>query len=358
MLRKRDVVLHMPKQQNWIINPEVDLVNTLAGYGRFLENDYRMAIEHMSVPIHFEEYNEPTGRRFVIIGAKSVPGATAKSVFLCLKLAGASSIAVKAPTLDEYFMILNVIHHHNTQDIPIEVFSNTSEELRNDQKWASILDEASDLVIFGGKETADVFEAYSNEFRKVWIHGPKFSFGVARSYNLTPTTIRDICQDFYSFYGEGCLSPKFYVIVGEVSQELFDELSNYMQAFCGNDIDEFRGKLPLTRKSELAQQFVSAKYRGKYVREEKLNSSKIFTTLYGDARFVVVDDLEELDDFIQKWSTEISTVAVDLNDDEVLDILESHLVTRICNYGDMQFPDFFEQFDVVDDFDIYVGDEE
>jgi len=346
----------MPKQ--WIVNPEIGLVSTLASYGRFLDNDYRISIEHMEVPSSFEEYNEKTYRKFVIIGAKSVPGATAKSVFLCLKLAGAASITVKAPTLDEYFMILNVIHYHNTQGVSIEVFSNTSEELRNDDKWNALLEDATDVVVFGGKETAEAFEDYENFSRRVWIHGPKFSFGVVRVHDLTPTVIKEICSDFYSFYGEGCLSPKFYVIVGETNQAIFDEFSGYMQAFYAQAIDEFRAKLPLTRRSELTQEFVSANYRGKYVREEKLNGSKIFTTLYGDARFVVVDDIEELDDFIEKWGLEISTVAANVEDEEIMDVLESNIVTRICNYGEMQFPDFFEQFDIVDDFDIYVGEVE
>jgi hypothetical protein len=29
-----------------VINPSVDMVSVLAQYGRFLENDYRMVIEH------------------------------------------------------------------------------------------------------------------------------------------------------------------------------------------------------------------------------------------------------------------------------------------------------------------------
>ena len=353
MLQRKDAVLLMPRQ--WIVNPEVDLANTLASYGRFLEDDYRTAIQVMHIPDAFEEYTEDTGRKFVIIGAKSVPGATAKSVFLCLKLAGAKSLTIKAPTLDEYFLILNVVQHHNTRDIPVLVFSKSSEELSSDVDWVKSLDEATDIVVFGGQETVDAFEHYENPDRRVWIHGPKFSFGIVRALDLTPRAMKDICSDFATFYGEGCLSPKFYIIIGEVGQGVFDEFSGYMQAHFKESIDEFRAKLPLTRRSELAQQFVSARYRNKYVRQEELNSSKLFTTLYGDARFVVIDDLDQVEAFIKKWQAEISTVALTLDDDEVMDLLEDYLVTRVCDYGYMQFPGFFEQFDVVDDFDIYTG---
>ena len=86
-----------------------------------------------------------------------------------------------------------------------------------------------------------------------------------------------------------------------------------------------------------------------------MNSNEIFSTLYGDARFVVVEDLDELDDFVEKWRDQISTVAIDEDDDEVVDFVEANMITRICPLGSMQFPDFFEAFDTTDDFDIYTG---
>ena len=347
----------MHKQQEWIVSPEVGLVQTLSSYGRFLENDYRMAIETMAIPPAFEEYTEETGRRFVIVGAKSVPGATAKSVFLCLKLAGAESIVVKAPTMDEYFMILNVVEYHADNPSRVRVFHSSSDELRLDSDWRDALDKATDIVVFGGQETVDTFLDLETEECRVHVHGPKFSFGIVRAYDLTPSVIKEICVDFYTFYGEGCLSPKFYFIVGEVSNSMFQEIGNTMKAYFGSFIDEFRSKFPLTRKSELAQQLVSANYRTKYIREEELKVDKIFTNLHGDARFVVVDSVDDIENFIRRWSFNISTVAIDSNDDEIIEFLEDNLIVRICDYGYMQSPDFFEQFDTIDDFDIYVGDE-
>jgi len=68
----------------WIINPSVDMPEVMQQYGRFLEDDYRMAIESMRVPDSFDEYSEKTGRRFIIIGGKERPGLIAKSVFPAL----------------------------------------------------------------------------------------------------------------------------------------------------------------------------------------------------------------------------------------------------------------------------------
>ena len=41
--------------------------------------------------------------------------------------------------------------------------------------------------------------------------------------------------------------------------------------------------------------------------------------------------------------------------DESSDIIvDDYMITRVCNFGDMQFPSFFEQYDPLDDFNIYV----
>jgi hypothetical protein len=340
----------------WIINPEVDMVAVLAEYGRFLENDYRMMIEHLYIPKVFEEYTEKSGRKFVIVGARSVPTATAKSVFLCLKLAGPESIIVKAPTLDEAYLIQNVFDYYG-EGVYTKVFIEPSEELVLNPEWRTGLEEATDIVVFGGQETIDSFAHYDHEQRRVWEHGPKLSFGIIRAEDLTPSNIANMCFDFFSFYGEGCLSPKFYIIVGDInSKQQYKEINDCMLAEFSTAIDEFRSKLPLTQKSALVQQMISLNKPYKYIQVEELNSDNIFTTLYGDARFCRVDDLDQVSDFINKWRDNISTVAVLDEDLELLDLLEDEMVTRICPIGSMQFPSFFEQFDTTDDFDIYVGE--
>jgi hypothetical protein len=84
----------------------------------------------------------------------------------------------------------------------------------------------------------------------------------------------------------------------------------------------------------------------------------LFDNLYGDVRLIVVDDIEDVEMFIEEWADNISTVAMNIDDDPgSLDVLEENMIVRICNVGDMQFPDFFEQYDSVDDFNIYVDEE-
>ena len=117
--------------------------------------------------------------------------------------------------------------------------------------------------------------------------------------------------------------------------------------------------MPLTRKSDLTREVLNAEYEAKFIRIDDLNSDSLFDTLYGDVRLVFVDDLEEVEGFIEEWRDKIGTVAINWHDDaEVLDIMEDHMITRICHVGDMQFPDFFEQYDAVDDFNVYVRDED
>jgi hypothetical protein len=124
-------------------------------------------------------------------------------------------------------------------------------------------------------------------------------------------------------------------------------------------IEEYREKLPLTRKSELIEKTLSSNYAAKYVRVEDLQSEDLFDNLYGDVRLVIVEDLEEVESFIDTWKDHINTVAINTEDDmDSFDLLEDMMVVRICDVGSMQFPDFFEQYDSVDDFIIYDTNED
>jgi hypothetical protein len=341
----------------WIINPSVDMVAVLAQYGRFLETDYRMLIESMGVPSTFEEYTEKTGRRFLIVGAKETPGLIAKSAYLCLKLAGPDSVVVKVPTLDESFLLQNVFDHH-AGDVRNKIFVSHGDELKLSSEWRDEIENATDIIVFGSQNAMEAFREYETVDRRVWEHGFKFSFGLVRAEHLTPSIINEICFDFFSYYGEGCLAPKFYFIVGKLSKKIAKQFSDNMSSFYGEYIEEYREKLPLTRKSELVQVTLDSKYAYDYVRLGDLNSDDIFDNLYGDVRLVVADDLDEVSYFIHEWSDNISTVAINMQDDPaMMDLLDDHMVIRICNIGEMQFPEFFEQYDSVDDFNIYVGDE-
>jgi len=340
-----------------VINPSVDMVSVLAQYGRFLENDYRMVIEHLIVPKSFEEYTENTGRKFLIVGSKETPGLIAKSVYLCLKLAGPDSVVVKLSTLDESFLVQNVFEHF-AGDIRNKIFVAHSDELKLSSEWRDEIENSTDIIVFGDKNAMEAFREHETVDRRVWEHGFKFSFGLIRAEQLTPTMINKICFDFFSFYGEGCLAPKFYFIVGTLSKKIAQQFSASMVAFYGEFIEEYRNKLPLTRKSELVQKLLDSHYLYKYLRIDDLNSSTLFDSLYGDARLIVVDDIDDVEDFIDEWYDNISTVAVNFDDDPAfVDLLESSMIVRICNVGTMQFPGFFEQYDSVDDFNIYSEEE-
>lgn len=342
----------------WIINPSVDMVSVLTQYGRFLENDYRMAIEHLAIPSTFEEYTEKTGRKFLIVGAKEAPIILAKSVFLCLKLAGPDSVVVKAPNLDDTFIVENIFDHH-AGDVRNKTFVAQSDELRLSSEWRDEIENATDIIVFGNQNSMETFRDYETVDRRVWEHGFKFSFGIVRAEHLTPSIINKICFDFFSFYGEGCLAPKFYFVVGELSRNVIKQFSANMAEFYGYFIEEYRDKLPLTRKSELVRRSIDANYVAPYIRIESLHSKNLFDTLYGDVRLAVVDDLDIVDDLISDWIDNISTVAINFDDDsDILDFLEDRAVVRICDVGEMQLPEFFEQYDSVDDFNIYSDDDD
>jgi len=342
----------MPRQ--WIINPGPDLVQNCADVGRFLEDDYRLAIKNNSIPMGFEESFEPSGRKFVIIGARSVPIATAKSVFLCLRLAGPESVVIKTATEDEGFLVQNVLDHWTPEGVETELFSIGSDKLRDLPEWNKRIQEATDLVVFGGEDTVKAFVEFENRKRNVYIHGPKFSFGVIHTKDLTMSKLGDICFDFATFYGEGCLSPRFVVLVGKLDTNWLQEASAIMQVEYSDQISEFRNKLPMAKKSRLVQELVSANVVYKHIRLENINDPNIITgELFGDVRFVNVNTLSELKPLLAHWRSKISSVACLEDDESTRQILKDKDVTRICSFGEMQFPHFYEQFDPVDDFDIY-----
>ena len=316
-----------------------------------------MIIEHLEVPRVFEEYAEKTQRKFVIIGGNNAPWMLPKTVFLCLKLAGPESIVVKSPNLDEVFMVQNVLEHY-ADGVRHGVYTTISDELELNDEWNKELNDATDIIVFGNNKTMEAYREYETVDTHVWEHGEKFSFGVIKEEHLTPTNINDICFDFFSFYGEGSLAPKFYFVLGKVRRKHARQFSDNMTALYGGLIQEYRDKLPLTKRSNLVQNTITANYEEKYVRIDSLESDKLFDTLHGDVKLIPVNDLEDIKDFVEKWHDSIATVSINMDDDPATyDLLEDMMVVRTCHLGSMQFPDFFEQYDHVDDFNIYVDEE-
>lgn len=337
----------------WVINPAIDMVSVMAQYGRFLEDDYRMVIESLYIPETFIPIEEKSGRKFVIVGGKENPILLARTIFLCIKLAQPDSIAVKTDQLDESFIAQNILDNHG-HNIKHSLFTAHHDNLKLDDLWLKEIEDATDIVVFGDEPTMSAFRDYETVDRRVWEYGEKFSFGVVKAEAITQRVINEICFDFFSFYGVGRLAPKFYFVIGKITKKIAKQFSDTMIVMHRFMIEQYRAKLPLTQKSELVQLQINSNYVNYYVRVEKNNSKKMFDSLYGDVRLVPVNDVDDVKDFIEKWSDNISSVAVNIDDDwEILDMLEDMQVNRICAYGDMQFPDFFEQYDSVDDYIIY-----
>ena len=339
----------------WVINPPVDMAENLSDYGRFLADDYRMIIQHLYIPETFFPYNGATKRRFVIIGGKENPILMARTVFLCIKLSGAESIIVKTEELDEAFMVNNILENHS-KTINYHTFVPHHDNLNIDRKFMDAVEQATDIVVFGDAKKIKAFKKYENADRNVWAYGNKFSFGVVRAKELNTTTINDICFDFFSFYGEGRLAPKFYFIIGDLTDKMIQDFSNNVVALYRSMIEEYRDKLPITAKSKLVDLFIKSNYRAPYVRVYYgVDSRNVFDRLYGDVKLIQVDNIDDVEEFIKDYKEMISTIAVDLDDESgIIDLLEDMNTSRICSIGDMQFPDFFEPTEMLDDFQIYV----
>lgn len=342
----------------WIVNPPVGMSDILEQYGRFLAPDYRVLFESMEVPSIFEDDLTPTGRRFVIIGGDENPALLSKSVFLCAKLSGADSIDIKSSHIDEIFLAQNVLHHHAT-DIDYHVHMSLFEGLHFSQRWSNALDNATDIVVFGDENTLRNYREYETPSRRVWEYGESFSIGIIKAEDINHVMASAICFDFVSFYGHGRLAPKFYFVIGELNKKIVHMMSGCMVSMFSDAVEEYRDKLPLTRKSDLTQKYINSNYASFYIRVNKLDDADLFDPLYGDVRLVEVDSFDEIEEFIMEYRDKISTVAINYDDEEeMFEDLCDIMVSRICDIGNMQFPDFFEQYDMIDDFIIYVKDEE
>ena len=280
----------------------------------------------------------------------------AKNIYVCIKLGGPESITVRTVNLDDSFIAQNILQHY-AEDIPYEIYSAHHDNMHISDNWLKAIEKSTDIIVFGNEDTVKMFRDYETVDRRVWEYQEKFSFGIARADQLTIRDINNICFDFFSFYGEGRLAPKFYFILGDISKKLIKQFSENMIALYRPFIEEYRNKLPFTKKSDLTQQYLNSNYKAYYIRQDVLNSEEFSANLYGDVRLIQVDDVDEIKDFISKWRDSISTVAINIDDDwEVIDMLDDAMIDRICYFGDMQFPEFFEQYETLDDFNIYIGD--
>jgi hypothetical protein len=329
----------------------------LEQYGRFLAPDYRVLFESLEIPSIFEEDLTPSGRRFVIIGGDDNPALLAKNVFLCAKLSGAESVDIRSHYMDELFLAQNVLENH-ADGIRHKVHMPLFEGIHLNQGWYDAIEQATDIIVYGSDHTISMYREYENVDRAVWEYPERFSLGVIRSDSIDYGMAAEMCFDFVCYYGHGRLAPKFYFVVGPITKKVINTISECIYALFRDAIEEYRNKLPLTRKSDFTQKYMNAHYASYYLRIGKLTDKDLFDSLYGDIKLVQVNDIDEVEQFIVKYRDKISTVAVDYDDEETFETICDLAVPRLCGVGEMQFPDFFEQYDIVDDFEIYVKNEE
>jgi len=346
----------------YILEPTDRVAEACSKVGRFLEDDYTMAMSSSDISIAYSEQIPSTpnsDRKIVIVGAQSVPMATAKSAFLAQTLAKPEKLTIKAPSPDESLLIRESLEANKDKShTEYYVYENRSEELASNAAWLTDLEEATDIVVFGGQETVSFFEKSNLQDTRLHLHGPKFSLGFVTADLLQDEDYLDaMIGDFLSYYGEGCLSPKFYTIVGSLDEDQLYYLKDSVESE-SDLIEEFRSKLPLSKKSIVVQQFTYSTFLSPHIRTSNFSTPEFLSSLFGDLRLVQINDPDSLESLVLSYKDSISTIAVE--EDDLGDVVAGWDVDvpRYCDVGSMQFPYFYEKFDTVDDFEIYGGTNE
>jgi len=208
-----------------------ELIRACSDVGRFLEEDYRRAIndsEFSSGELHnsilrrdqMQKTWAPT--RIVIVGARSVPLVTARAVSLAGQNKCCQSIHVKCPSLDEELLVRSMWGDNQFLQPPLStfVFDSGGEA---PQEWLDAVEDASHIVVYGSSETVEHFNLNKKPWQKVIGFGSKFSIGIAKIEGLSA---RAVVDDFVQYYGSGCLSPRRYYLMGSEGQynDFLDEM--------------------------------------------------------------------------------------------------------------------------------------
>ncbi len=336
----------------YYINGSNNFSIILNQFGGFLESDYERLINNSIISPHFIPHNHNSHRKIVIVGSDGTPLLVAKSVFLALQLSGADTIDIKPSSLDEALIIENVIKNNNIYKIKTSVHVGTDQEVELSSTWRDIIDNATDIIVFGDFETVEYYKTLETEHRRIYLHEDKMSFGVVNSKLLTDKVIDNICFDFFNFYGTGSLSPKFYIFINELDIDKLRAIGDTYNLLYGEQIEEFRSKLNFAQQANLAK-FMSNGKISRYL--NVLNSIDYFQidNLYGDMKILMVKTIDDANKLISVVKDSISTIAVDPTDQELVSMVEFNMPSRICDIGLMHSLDFWDSVDDQSDFDIY-----
>ena len=338
----------------YYINNDNNLSSILSQFGTFLESDYERLFSNSIIPSNFTPHKNNSHRNIVIVGSDGTPLLTSKSVFLALQLSGADTINIKPSSLDEALIIENIIKYNNMFTIKTSVHVGTDQEIELSSSWIDVINNATDIIVFGDNQTIKYYKTLENEYRRIYTHEDKVSFGIVNSNSITDILIDNICFDFFNFYGFGSLSPKFYIFIGDISQETLTEIGNTYSAVYGEQIEEFRSKLNFVQQSNLTR-FITREKISRYIHIIRDFNNLQINNLYGDIRIVMVKTIEEADQLISMLKNDISTIAVDPCDEEIVSMVEFNMPSRICNIGSMHALHFWDSVDEQSDFDIFNG---
>jgi hypothetical protein len=342
----------MQNNDLYYINNDNNLSSILSQFGTFLETDYERLISNSLVPSKFKSRNPNSKRKIVIIGSDGTPALVAKSVFLALQLSGASTIDIKPSSLDEALIIENIIKNNNKYNIDTSVHVGTDPEVELSAGWRNILDNATDIIVYGDYQTVEYYKTLKNEYRQVYIHEDKVSFGIVRSDSLTDALIDNICFDFFNFYGFGSLAPKFYIFIGELDKKVISNISKVYSSVYGEQIEEFQSNLNFVKKTNLIK-FITNEKVSRYINITKgINNFQIHN-LFGDIKIYIAKTVDEANTLIDMLKNDVSTIAVDPSDKELASMVEFNMPPRMCDIGSMHSLHFWDSVDEQSDFDIF-----
>lgn len=337
---------------NYYINNSNNLSSILNQFGEFLESDYERLISSSIIPPHFTPHNYKTHRKIVLVGSDGTPSTISKSVFLALQLSGADTIDIKPSSLDEALIVENIIKNNNIYEIKTGVHVGTDQEVELSSSWRNIIDNATDIIVFGDFKTVEYYKTLKTEHRRIYYHEDKVSFGVVKSNSITDTLVDNICFDFFNFYGFSSLSPKFYIFIGEPDEYTLNMISDTYALVYGEQIEEFRSKLNFVQQSNLIR-FITKEKISRYLQVIRDINYFQINNLYGDVRILIVETIDGANALISMLRNDISTIAVDPCDQEIVSMVEFNMPNRVCNIGSMHSLDFWDSVDEQSDFDIY-----
>jgi hypothetical protein len=342
---------------NYIIDPSDAVAGMCYQNGHFLEDDYYTAMTNNEVPDSYWKQvsnANKSERKIVIVGSHDIPMKITKSAFIALTLAKPKKLTIKSSCADETVLLKKMFVQNQTyNDCEFAVYHNKKDELASNVAWLRDIEDATDVVVFGGLDTLSFFGSSAKSNQNLYFRKPKFSFGiVTRECLEDEDNLVGLVGDFLTYFGEGSYAPRFYITLGSLTKDQLLFISDCMH----NErdlVNEFRAKLPWSKKTMLLHEKTYSKFEYPYIRKSSFDSPEFLMPLFGDIRLIQAKNENEIEKFLYEYEEVVSTIALQ---DETAGDLVAGLdldIPRYCDIGSMQFPFFYENFDEVDELEIF-----